>query len=93
MREEIQKSVLVMRREAVVRKGLCRLPGSYPGLTTGRPVTLGKALNVFVFQFSLVDHGDDISTPRLGSLRTINDLRSVKCQALGLAHRVSHYCS
>ena len=52
--------------------------GSYLGPTTGRPMTLGKTLNVFSVPVFLVHHGDNTSALRLTSSRTINDLRSVK---------------
>ena len=36
--------------------------GSSLGLTTYRPMTLGKALHVLAFWFSLTHHGDNFST-------------------------------
>lgn len=37
--------------------------GSSLGLTTYRPVTLGKALHALAFWFSLMHRGDNFSTP------------------------------
>lgn len=66
--------------------------GSSLGLTTYRPVTLGKALRVLAFWFSLMHHGDNFSTLLMGFWRIRNGLGSVNCQEQGLAHRDSHYC-
>ena len=66
--------------------------GSSLSLTTYRPVTLGKALHVLAFWFSLMHHGDNFSTLLMGFWRIRSDLGSVNCQEQGLAHRVSHYC-